>query len=61
MFQSRTHNNRINLLNIKALRIVYLNFNKLFKKHESFKIHHKNILILAIDVFFEWTVLTNYE
>ena len=51
MFQLRTHNNRINLLNIKALRIVYLNFNKLFKKHESFKIHHKNILILAIDVF----------
>ena len=51
MFYSRKLNSKINYLQERSLRLVCNNyicsFEDLLKKDNSFKIHHKNILLLA--------------
>ena len=55
MFHSRKVNSKINHLQERSLRIVYndyiTSFEDLLKKDNSFKIHHKNIQLLAIELF----------
>ena len=55
MFHSRKVNSKINHLQERSLRIVYddyiTSFEDLLKKDNSFKIHHKNIQWLAIELF----------
>ena len=55
MCHSRTLNSRINRIHERALRIVYSDyistFNTLLEKDQSFKVHERNIQILAIEVF----------
>ena len=55
MLHSRTLNNKINHLHESALRIVYSDykssFNTLLEKGDSFSIHHRNIHILAIEIY----------
>ena len=55
MFHSRKVNSRINHLQKRSLRIVYndyiTSFEDLLKKDNSFKIHHKSIQSLAIELF----------
>ena len=55
MFHSRKANSKINNLQERSLRIVYndyiTSFKDLLKKDNSFKIHHKNIQLLAIELF----------
>ena len=55
MFHSRTLNNKINRLHEKALRLVYgdykFKFDELLEKDSSFRIHHRNIKTLAIEIF----------
>ena len=55
MFHSRKVNSKINHLQERSLRIVYIDyiaaFEDLLKKDNSFKIHNKNILSLAIELF----------
>ena len=55
MFHSRKVNSKINHLQERSLRIVYNDYITLFedlpKKDNSFKIHHKNIQSLAIELF----------
>ena len=56
MFHSRKVNSKtINHLQGRSLRIVYndyiTSFEDLIKKDNSFKIHHKNIQSLAIELF----------
>ena len=52
---SRTLNNKIHHLHERALSIVYsdykLSFCELLEKDKSFSIHHKNIRILAIEIY----------
>ena len=55
MFHSRTLNNRINKLHERALRIVYRNpnltFQELLTLDNSFSIHHRNLQMLATEMF----------
>ena len=55
MLHSKTLNNKINRLHESALRIVYSNckssFNTLLEKDNFFSIHHRNIQILAIEIY----------
>ena len=55
MFHSRRLNNRINHIHERALRIVYKDytssFDELLLKDNSFKIHHRNLQKLAIEMF----------
>ena len=55
MFHSRKVNSKINHLQERSLRIVYndyiTSFEDLLKIDNSFKIHHKNIRSLAIELF----------
>ena len=55
MYHSRTLNNRINRLHERALRLVYtdpsLTFDKLLRKDNSFQVHHRNLQILATEMY----------
>ena len=55
MFHSRTLNNRINRLHERALRLVYkdprLTFDQLLRKDNSFRVHHRNLQILATEMY----------
>ena len=55
MFHSRKVNSNINHLRERFLGIVnndyIISFEDLLKKNNSFKIHHKNIQSLAIELF----------
>ena len=55
MFHSRGINNKINRLHERALRLVYdddiLSFEELLKKDESVTIHHRNLRLLAIEMY----------
>ena len=55
MFHSRTLNNRINKLHERALRLVYKNedctFEELLEKDNSFTIHHRNLKLLATEMY----------
>ena len=55
MFHSRDLNNRINRIHERALRIAYKDklssFEELLKKDESVTIHHKNLHILATEIY----------
>ena len=55
MFHSRKVNSKITHLQERSLRIVYnhyiTSFEDLLKKDNSFKIHHKSIQSLAIELF----------
>ena len=55
MLHSRTINDKINRLHERSLRIVYSDqsstFEELLEKDKTFSIHHKNIQILAIEIY----------
>ena len=55
MFHSRSTNNKVNKLHLRALRIVYddyeSSFEQLLVKDESFCIHHQNIQRLLIEMY----------
>ena len=55
MFHSRTLNNKINKLHERALRLVYKDYDSTFQqlldKDKSFSIHHRNLQILATEMF----------
>jgi len=55
MFHSRTLNNRINNLHERALRIVYRDnkssFEELLVIDNSVTIHHRNLQVLATEIF----------
>ena len=55
MFHGRRANSKINHVHERALRIVYkkifLSFEKLLELDKSFKIHHRNVESLAIELF----------
>ena len=55
MFCGRSSNNRINKLHERGLRVVYddeySSFEELLKKDNSVSIHHRNIHILAIELY----------
>ena len=55
MFHSRKLNNRINHIHERALRLVYKDytssFDELLLKDNSFRIHHRNLQKLAIEIF----------
>ena len=54
MFHSRALNNKINSVNERAPRIVYNDskstFEELLNKANSVSIHHRNLLVLAIEM-----------
>ena len=55
MFHSRYSNPKINRLRMRALRLVYNDFqstfDELFDRNKSFTIHHLNIQALVIDIY----------
>ena len=55
MFCSRTMNNKINRIHERALRLVYLDytssFDELLKKDNSVCVHHRNIQLVAIEMY----------
>ena len=55
MFCGRSSNNRINHLHERTLRVVYdneyLSLEELIKKDNSVSIHHRNIHILATELY----------
>ena len=55
MFHSRTLNNKINAIHERALRIAFKdntsNFEELLSKDNSVSIHHRNLQVLAIEMF----------
>ena len=55
MFHKRKVNSKINHLQERSLRIVYIGYitslADLLRKGNSFKVHHKNIQSLAIELF----------
>ena len=55
MFHIRTHNNKINRLHERRLRIVYKDykssFAELLSEDKSFTVHHKNVQKLAIEMY----------
>ena len=55
MFHSRSFNNKINRIHERALRITYndksSSFQNLLEKHNSVTIHHRNIKILATEIY----------
>ena len=55
MFHSRLFNNKINSLHERALRITYQEntstFQELLKKDNSVSIHHRNLQVLATEIF----------
>ena len=55
MFHSRKLNNGINHIHERALRLVYKDytcfFDELLLKDNSFRIHHRNLQIFAIEIF----------
>ena len=54
MFHNRRHNNKINRLHEKMLRIIYKDykssFAELLSEHKYFTVHHKNVQNLAIEM-----------
>ena len=55
MYRSRTLNNRVNRLHERAFRLIYtdpsLTFDKLLRKDNSFQVHHRNLQILATEMY----------
>ena len=55
MFHNRSHNNKINRLHERVLRIVYKyyksSFAELLSEDKSFTAHHKNVQKLAIEMY----------
>ena len=55
MFHNRSHNNKINCLHERMLRIVYKyyksSFAELLSEDKSFTVHHKNVQKLAIEIY----------
>ena len=56
MFHDREVNNKLNKIHERALRIVYRDdtsttFEELLKKDNSLRIHHRNIHVMAIEMF----------
>ena len=55
MLHNRTLNNKINRIHERALRVVYQNktltFDELLLKDNSIRVHHKNLQILATEIF----------
>ena len=55
MFHSRHLNNKINSINERALRTTYQDhrctLQKLLNKDKSFSIHHRNVQVLATEMF----------
>ena len=55
MFHSRKINNRVNSLHERALRVAYRDYNatfsELFSKDKSVAIHHRNLQLLAPEIF----------
>ena len=55
MMHSRSLNARINRIHERALRIVYndhhWSFDELLEKSGSVKIHHRNLQVLAIEIY----------
>ena len=55
MFHNRRHNNTINRLHERMLRIVYKDykssFAELLSEDKSFTVHHKNVQKLAIEMY----------
>ena len=55
MFRSRRLNNKINSIRERALRITYQNnkptFRELLNKDNSVSIHHRNLRVLATEMF----------
>ena len=55
MFHSRTSNAKINRVHLRALRLVYKDytstFDELLERDQSFSIHHRNIQLLAMELY----------